>query len=315
MVTDLLGPFLRAQRAIIVDGALATELERRGADLSDPLWSARMLIENPSLIRDVHAAYFRAGADVAITATYQASFDGFARAGIGTTDAVALMQRAVQLAREARDEFWEEPVNRTGRQFPLIAASVGPYGASLADGSEYRGDYALDEQQLCDWHEARFDVLAASGADLLACETIPCASEVRALLRLLRRHPRMAAWITVSARDGLHLSSGERFRDVVTHVAQDPQVLAVGVNCTVPSHITSLIQEARRVTTLPIIVYPNSGDVWNAETRCWVPRAGAFDLVASARDWLAAGASAVGGCCGTSPSEIAALSGWIRSEA
>ena len=315
MVTDLLGPFLRAQRAMIVDGALATELERRGADLPASLWSARLLIENPSLIREVHAAYFGAGADLAITATYQASFEGFARSGIGRTEAVALMRKAVQLARDARDEFWQDPGHHPGRQLPLIAASVGPYGASLSDGSEYRGDYALDEDQLYAWHESRFDVLATSGADLLACETIPCAMEVRALLRLLRRHPSMPAWISISARDGLHLSSGELFRDVVTEVRDHPQVLAVGVNCTAPSHVTSLIHEARSASTLPIVVYPNSGDVWNAETRCWIPGAAAFDFAASAREWVAAGASLVGGCCRTSPTDIAALSEWVRSDA
>ena len=310
---DPLAPFLSAQRAMIVDGALATELERRGADLTDPLWSARVLIEQPALIRDVHAAYFRAGADVAITATYQASFDGFARAGISATESVRLMRRAVQMACDAREEYWADAAVRLGRQRPLVAASVGPYGATLADGSEYRGDYALDEPQLVDWHAARFDVLATSGADLLACETIPCASEVRALLRLLSRYPESRAWISVSARDGLHLSSGERFRDLVADVAQHAQVVAVGVNCTAPEHVTSLIGEARSVSTLPIVVYPNSGDSWNAENRCWVPRVPAIEFLSFAKEWVAAGASLVGGCCGTSPADIVALASWVRS--
>jgi homocysteine S-methyltransferase len=314
-VTDPLAPFLRTQRAMIVDGALATELERRGANLSDPLWSARMLIENPALIREVHTAYYRAGADVAITATYQASFDGFVRAGFSAVESVHLMRHAVQLATEARDEVWADASSRTGRQRPLVAASVGPYGASLADGSEYRGDYALDEPQLVDWHADRFDVLATSGAELLACETIPCASEVRALLRLLTRHPAARAWISVSARDGLHLSSGELFRDVVADVVQHAQVVAVGINCTAPQHVTSLIEEARRVSTLPVVVYPNSGDVWNAESRCWVPGTSRYEFLASAREWIAAGASLVGGCCGTSPADILALSSWVRSGA
>ena len=220
VLADLFAPFLAARGVVVVDGALATELERRGADLSDTLWSARVLLEQPALIRAVHDDYFAAGADVAITSTYQATFEGLARRGLDAAQAAALMRTSVQLAIESRDAFWAVEANRAGRARPLVAASVGPYGAFLADGSEYRGDYALDEEALSAWHRPRFELLADCGADLLACETIPCAAEARALRRLLHAAPAARAWFSFSARDGVHLSSGERFADVVAEMGQ-----------------------------------------------------------------------------------------------
>ena len=194
---------------MILDGALATELERHGCDLHDPLWSARALIEAPHLIKRVHADYFAAGADCAITATYQATFEGFARRGFTEAEAADLMRSAVRLAVEARDEFWADPAHRVGRPKPLIAASIGSYGAYLADGSEYSGDYGLTEQELIDFHRPRMAVLAATEADLFACETIPCQVEAQALAHLLAEFPERVAWISFSARDGAHTCHGE----------------------------------------------------------------------------------------------------------
>lgn len=183
---------------LVLDGALGTELARRGADIDDPLWSARLLLEQPALIREVHLDYFRAGADVATTATYQATFEGFARRGLGHDEAAGLMRLAVALACEARDTFWREAEQdpaQAHRARPLVAASIGPYGAMLADGSEYRGHYGLDETALMNFHRPRLQLLADSGADLLACETVPCLAEARALARLLQEVPGSEAWI------------------------------------------------------------------------------------------------------------------------
>src|SRR5262245_45643450 len=167
-------PYLSTAGIVILDGALATELERRGADLRDPLWSARVLLEQPALIRQVHLDYYRAGADVATTASYQATFQGLARRGLGHDDAADVLRSSVRLAQEARDLFWNDEANRRGRVRPLVAASVGCYGAFLADGAEFRGDYGLSVTELMDFHHQRLHVLALSGADLLACETVPC---------------------------------------------------------------------------------------------------------------------------------------------
>ena len=307
MHSDPFAPFLAGRRAVVLDGALATELEARGADLRDSLWSARVLLEQPSLIRAVHDDYFAAGADVAITATYQATFERLAKRGVGAVDATSLMKTAVQIAIDSRDEYWSTQRAAAGAVRPLVAASVGPYGAFLADGSEYIGNYALDEDALVEWHKQRFSVLAASGADLLACETIPCGAEARAFLRLLDEHPDARAWITFTARDGLHIANGERFSDVARACGAHPQVLAVGVNCTPPQHVESLIREARASTDAAIIVYPNSGETYDATSHNWHRGDPGAQFADEATRWLDAGATIVGGCCRTTPADVGAI--------
>ncbi|MCK7501389.1 MAG: homocysteine S-methyltransferase [Comamonadaceae bacterium] len=297
---------------MVLDGALATELERRHADLKDPLWSAKLLIEQPDLIREVHLDYFRAGADVATTASYRATFEGFARRGIARDDAAALMLRSVELACEARDAFWSDPANRVGRQRPLVAASVGPYGAMLADGSEYRGYPEVAQDELAAWHRPRLEVLAASGADLLACETLPGLHEARAIASLLpalrrRDGAPIDAWIAFSCRDGEHVCQGERFADCVAALDGLPGVAAVGVNCSAPEHVASLVEQARARSALPIIVYPNSGERWDGVHKCWLGERDAADFAAQALRWQARGARLLGGCCRTGPQEIRAL--------
>ncbi len=298
---------LAEQDCLVLDGALATELERRGADLRDALWSAKLLIEAPEMIRRLHYDYLVAGADVVTTASYQATFEGFARRGLSRSDAADLMRLSVQLAAEARDEFWADEGRRRGRVRPLVAASIGPYGAFLADGSEYRGDYGLSEAELMDFHRPRMAVLAGAGADLLACETIPCLAEGRALARLLPEFPDVTAWLSFSCCDGEHVCHGERFAEVVAAVASGDQAAAVGVNCTPPQYVESLIGAARTATDKPIVVYPNSGEAWDAGAGCWVPGTGGTNFGAAACVWRAAGAQLIGGCCRSGPEDIAAI--------
>jgi homocysteine S-methyltransferase len=288
---------------MILDGALATELERRGADLKDGLWSAKCLIDRPDLIRDVHLDYFRAGADVATTATYQATFEGFARRGIERAAAGELMRDAVSLAIAARDEFWASESNRAGRLRPLVAASVGPYGAMLADGSEYRGGYGVDDAALADFHRPRLRVLADAGADLLACETIPCLREAQVLAELLQESPHISAWVSFSCQDGEHNCAGEDIGACVARLQDYPQIVAVGVNCTAPQYITSLLRQMRVRTTKPLLAYPNSGEVFEASSKHWSGDA-ATHWEREARHWQSAGARLIGGCCRTTPSDI-----------
>ena len=291
----------------ILDGGLATELERRGADLRDPLWSAKLLVDAPELIRQLHLDYYLAGADVATTASYQASFEGFARRGLGTADAADLMRHSVALACEARDAFWADPAARVGRAYPLVAASVGPYGATLHDGSEYRGNYALDVDALIAFHRPRFAVLATAGADLLACETIPCHDEAVALARLLAKFPQVSAWMSFSCRDGANDSQGEPFADCIDAVEGCAQIVAIGVNCTAPRYIAPLIEIARSRTAKPIVVYPNSGERYDATQMCWHGDSATVALADHAREWLRLGARMIGGCCRTTPADIRAL--------
>jgi homocysteine S-methyltransferase len=234
-VNNPISSILEHKPCVILDGAMATELEARGCDLHDPLWSAKVLLETPDLIREVHADYFAAGADCAITASYQATFQAFAQRGLSMDESADLMRLSVRLACEARDDFWNssQASNSSGRVKPFVAASVGPYGAFLADGSEYRGDYGLSLTDLMDFHRPRMAVLANSGADMLACETIPCLLEAQALLKVLEEFPDMSAWFSFSAKDGLHTNHGELISDCAT-LLEHPQVAAMGVNCSAP---------------------------------------------------------------------------------
>ena len=283
---------------------MATELERLGADLKDPLWSAKTLLERPDLIQQVHLDYFRAGADLATTATYQATFEGFARRGIDRRRAARLMCDAVALAVAARDQFWAVEANRAGRLRPLIAASIGPYGAMLADGSEYRGRYALDDAALADFHRARLHVLADAGADLLACETLPCLREALVLARMLREIPGACAWISFSCTDGEHTCEGEQIGECAVQLHAHERVVAMGVNCTAPQYVPSLLRRMHSNTAKPLVAYPNSGERYDAASKHWRGDCGSMPFGQQARLWYAQGARLIGGCCRTGPDDI-----------
>ena len=304
---------LRDYPLIVLDGALATELEQRGCDLRDPLWSAKVLLEAPELIRQLHLDYLLAGADGVITASYQASVEGFTRRGLAPSEALALIQRSVYLAREARDAFWADPAHRVGRPRPFVAASVGPFGAVLADGSEYRGDYGLDEAALIEFHRPRLAALLAAEPDILACETLPCLLEAQALVRLLAEFSEASAWISFSARDGAHTCHGERLTDCAAALDACPQVVAIGVNCTAPQYIPALIDAIRAATNKPIVVYPNSGESYDATHHCWQGIGTVASFAEQARVWAARGARIIGGCCRTGPEHIRALVAWTRA--
>ena len=299
--------------ALVIDGALATELERRGYNLKDDLWSAKILLEQPEAIKQLHYDYFTAGADCAITASYQATIEGFMKRGLNGQDALALIQKSVRLAIEARDEFWSDKSNRVGRSKPFVAASVGPYGAYLADGSEYRGNYGLTEQELTDFHRPRMKALIEAGADLLACETIPSPIEARALVKLLEEFQSVHAWISFSCRDEAHVCEGDKFEDCIRQIEASPFVEAVVINCTSPKYIPSLICEAKKATNKPILVYPNSGETYDASKSDWDGHPVYASFGEEAKVWYEAGARLIGGCCRTSPKDIQDIANWARS--
>lgn len=309
---DPIAPILDRQAALVIDGALATELERRGCDLADPLWSARVLLEQPALIREVHRDYFAAGADCAITASYQATVPGFRRRGIGEEQALELIRQSVRLACAARDEFWAGAANRAGRCRPLVAASVGPYGAWLADGSEYVGNYGLGRDDLMDFHRPRMRALLEGGPDVLACETLPSYVEAEALAALLGEFPSAMAWFSFSARDGTHVSEGRPLADCVRLLDARPQVIAVGVNCTSPRHVPSLLREAAAHTRKPLLAYPNRGERYDAGRNEWSGPAHCGSFAEEAKRWFEAGARLIGGCCRTTPDDIRAIAEWVR---
>jgi homocysteine S-methyltransferase len=293
-----------AGEVVFLDGGLATELVARGHDLSDRLWSARLLLTDPDAIEGAHLAYFEAGARVAITASYQASVEGFAAVGIDRETALSLMRRSVELAGRARNRYREV----SGEVGPmLIAGSVGPYGAYLADGSEYHGDYAarMGPEALAAFHRPRMEALRDAGADLLAIETIPTVREAEVIVQLLDEVD-LPAWLSYSCRDAASTSAGEAIETAVG-LGDDPHIVAVGVNCTAPRFVPQLLARARVNTDRPLIAYPNGGDRWDATARTWVAdTGGTFDPTAVAA-WDGLGATWLGGCCGTGPAEIRSL--------
>ena len=297
---------------MILDGAFSTELERRGCDLNDPLWSAKILMENPELIGLVHRDYYEAGADCATTASYQATVEGFMRRGLTEEKALGLIKLSVEIARRVRDEFWSTVENKSSRPYPLVAASVGPYGAFLADGSEYRGDYALNEDELTTFHRAKMATLLEAKPDVLACETIPCLKESLAIARLLQSYSGVYGWISFSARDGLHINSGELIADCARALDGFDQVTAIGINCTAPEYVSSLIEEIRKGTRKPILVYPNSGEQYDPATKTWHGTTLEGSYGNNARLWNQKGAAIIGGCCRTSLKDIREIAAWAR---
>lgn len=305
-------PFLEKQGALILDGGLATELERHGHDLSDALWSARLLMDDPDAIRRVHLDYYWAGADCCTSASYQATIPGFVRRGMTATIARELIALSVRLTVEARDAFWAVEQNRAGRLRPIVAASVGPYGAYVADGSEYTGAYDLDESGLLDFHAERWGILAGSAAEILACETIPSFAEARALLRLLDDTPGAYAWFSFSCRDGQNISDGTPIAECAALLSNHERVAAVGINCTPPRYIPELIQSVTAVTSKPVIVYPNSGETYDPHEKRWLGLSVPAEFGTYSREWRKMGAGLIGGCCRTTPKHIQQISDRFR---
>ncbi len=286
---------------VLLDGGLATELEARGHDLSDPLWSAKLLADDPQEIVAVHAAYFRAGATIATTASYQASFEGFASHGMDRDDAIGLLRRSVELAKTARDQ--------AGGENLYVAASVGPYGAAVADGSEYRGRYGLSVAALTQWHRPRLEILAAAGADVLALETVPDVDEAEALVNLVHSVG-VPAWLSYTI-EGTLTRAGQPLADAFAVAAGVPEIVAIGVNCCAPDDVLPAIRMAN--IDKPIIVYPNSGERWDTRRHTWTgPSQFTESSGQLAREWVAAGARIVGGCCRVGPADIAEVARVLR---
>lgn len=287
-----------AEGVVVLDGGLSNQLEAQGCDLSDGLWSARLLADDPQQIEAAHTAYVRAGAQVLITSSYQATFEGFARRGVAREEAAGLLAGSVELARSAgeaaRREVW-------------VAASVGPYGAMLADGSEYRGRYGLSVPELERFHRPRIEALAAAGPDVLALETVPDTDEAEALLRAVEGCG-VPVWLSYSIA-GERTRAGQELAAAFALAAGREQVIAVGVNCCGPGDADRAVELAAAVTGKPVVVYPNSGERWDAAEGAW--RGGVTYDPARVRDWLASGARLVGGCCRVGPGQIEELAALV----
>ena len=281
---------------------MATELERHGCDISGPLWSAHVLDTTPERIADVHLDYLRAGADCISTVSYQVSGMGYGELGRSGSDAAKALRHSVAIAEAAREDYRRE----SGRSV-FIAASLGPYGAALHNGAEFHGRYAIGFDELVAFHAERLSVVTATNADLVALETVPSLEEAQAIVEALSRFPDLSGWVSFTCRDLAHVAHGERLADCATLLDAVPQVVAVGINCTAPAFIESLIAEAARATGKPVFVYPNSGELWDTASRRWYGSSNVDEFAAMAERWYAAGAHAVGGCCRTTPAHIQAV--------
>jgi homocysteine S-methyltransferase len=288
---------LRDGPVLVIDGGLATELERRGATLDAELWSARLLLDDPPAIADVHAAYVDAGADVLITASYQASLESFRAAGVDDARAIEAIARSVELARDA--------AARAARRV-LVAASVGTIGASLPGGAEYRGRFGLPRARYVDHHVGRLEALLGAEPDLIAVETLPDLEEARVLSELLDERG-ARGWLSFTCADGERLRGGAPIEEAFALCQQSRAIVAAGVNCTAPEHVEALLRAGARACRKPLLAYPNSGEGWDASRRAWTPAAHDDDIAALAPRWVDAGARALGGCCRTTPDDIAAL--------
>jgi homocysteine S-methyltransferase len=302
-------------KVFILDGGLATEIQDRGYDLNDELWSAKALIENPDILEQVHYEYYRAGADVAITASYQASLAGFTKRGYSPAEAEHFISLSVAVAQKARDRFWEglSPEEKQSRAYPLVAGSVGPYAAYFSDGSESRPYAAgISKQDFITYHVPRIAILVKAGVDLIAAETLPSLLEAEAILEILKDYPEVYAWISFHGATDHTISEGTAIATCAQVLDAYEQVAAIGVNCTYPQHIASLLQDARANTTKPIIVYPNAGDTFNAKTKEWDRVPHDYNFGALTEAWYTMGAQVIGGCCRTTPADIKAIYTWAR---
>ena len=287
---------------VVLDGGLATQLESQGHNLDSALWSARLLHDDPDAIVQAHLAFYSAGAQVATTASYQASIGGFAHAGIRQTEAAQLIRRSVRLAEQARASCDDD----TDR---WIAGSVGPYGASLADGSEYRGDYDLSVDELRVWHRPRIALLAESAVDILALETIPCLAEVEALLAEIDGSGQ-PCWLSVTCA-GDRTRAGEPAVEAFSLTRDVEEIVAVGVNCIDPADGYALACTAIEAADKPVVIYPNSGERWDPLARAWTGPA-RFQ-VKDVEEWISAGACLVGGCCRVGPAQIRGIRDLVLS--
>jgi homocysteine S-methyltransferase len=292
----------------VLDGGLATELERAGCDLANPLWSGEVLRTQPEKVLAVHRSYLEAGADCLLTASYQISAMGFREIGLADDDARSAIQQSVALAEQARREYAHAEFAAGRKSRPIwIAGSLGAYGAALHNGAEFHGRYDIGHAALVDFHTERIDAMRETAADFLAFETIPSLAEAEAIVDALVAYPKVAAYVSFTCQDDDHTGHGEPIEECARLLDPQAQIIAIGINCTAPRYILPLIRKIRAVTGKRIAVYPNSGETWVSETRSWAGTSTPHAFGDTAQQWREAGADWVGGCCRTGPEHIRAI--------
>lgn len=311
MAQHLLADLIRRTGSVVIDGAMSTALEKLGCDLNDKLWSARVLIEDPAKIRQVHVDYFEAGANVAITASYQATEAGFRERGINSETACNLIAQSVMLAKEARADFLARHPEKDPKSL-LIAGAVGPYGAYLANGAEYTGDYHLSNDEYRAFHQLRLRALVEAGADFLGIETQARLDEVKVILDMIEKLD-AAAWVTFTLKDSGHIADGTPIEEAAEVCGKHPLVDAIGINCVKREVVAEALRRISSVTNKPMIVYPNSGETYDPSTKTWhhpVTGPGWENFISK---WKSMGAVCLGGCCRTLPSDIVQIANLMKA--
>lgn len=294
---------LKEKKILVLDGAMSTPLERMGCDLNDDLWTAKILSERPELIRRVHREYLDAGADLCITCSYQASIPGLMNRGYTKERAIDLISSSVTILRDVIEESVCEKQGKACKEDaetgPLCLAGVGPYGAYLADGSEYRGNYRISDDELRKFHKERMEALWKAGADLFIMETLPSFREAM-ILAEIAEEMEAPYWISFSCCDDRRINEGKLISACAEELSKNhPLCKVIGVNCTAPQFITGLIRELKASTDLPVGVYPNSGEEYDPVTKTWCGDGENIRFKEYALEWMRAGADIVGGCCRT----------------
>jgi len=307
---------LEKQDYLILHGALGTELEYQGYDVSGKLWSAEYLIHQPDIIEKIHESYILSGSDIVTTSTYQATLPGLMDYGLSKLDAENIIRSTVRIAKSARDKAWAK-VNaneKSKRPYPLISGDVGPYAAYLANGSEYTGKYDIDKEAIRSFHKPRIALLLEEGVDLLAVETIPNFTEAQAIAEILsEKYPKVEAYFSFTSQDGISISDGTPIEEVATYCDKVPQILAMGLNCCLPKFYESGLKLFNKVTKKPLVTYPQSGEIFDKKTKTWHPPAEKLPtLLENTKYWHSLGAKIVGGCCRTHPQDIKILSQGLR---
>ena len=293
---------------VVLDGAMSTPLEKLGADTNNDLWTAKALIDNEELVYEVHKMYFEAGADLIITDTYQANVQAFEKVGYSEKEARNLIKKAVKIAQKARDDY----ENRTGKH-NYIAGTIGPYGAYLANGSEYRGDYELSVEEYQQFHLPRIEELVNAGVDILAIETQPKLDEVLAILELLKeKYPQQKVYVSYTLSDDDTISDGTPLPRAIHALEDYSQVIAVGINCVKLELVEPALKNMKEITDKNLIVYPNSSAVYDPKSKTWSQPKTSATFEELIPNWYEAGARIIGGCCTTGPKEIKAVADFIK---
>lgn len=278
------------ERVLILDGGLSTALEESGYDVSGPMWTGELLLSNPDAITAAHRSFVEAGADILITGSYQISFEGGRSVGWSDDDVERALRNSTAAARLAANED------------TIVAASIGPFGAHLNDGSEFRGNYGASARAIREFHDRRLDIVLDTEPDMLAIETMPDLDEVRIIMELVEsKSPEIDFWVSFTVREAGTLSGGATFADACAVVERESSAIAIGINCSPLSVITQTLVSVD--TDLPFVVYPNAGQSWDSESMSWAGKP-EFATSVNVEEWVSAGARIVGGCCGYGPGHI-----------